>query len=265
MPSTGGQDSSSYMARPAIKTFCRCPTRSVRRSLAICGGVDHGVPTGGVLARGGPDRAAGPRRGVRDGASCLPQGRDHGGGSASPSPHAGLRFGGRRGGSSRDRSVASSPRAHFHGHLCPGGDRRSAGAGAALACRRVLMSALRRHGIDYLAMRRSLGFKLTFPGQVLPAFADYLDAAGVSTVTTEVAIAWASLPQGTHRRSPPSARHRRSRRAVRMRFAGRPGCSRSVNSRRVRADRSPLRFHGRPRDRRRHQRRGRRRSGHRGG
>jgi len=59
------------------------------------------------------------------------------------------------------------------------------------------MSALRRHVIDYLAMRRSLGFKLTFPGQVLPAFADYLDAAGVSMVTTELAIAWASLPQGT--------------------------------------------------------------------
>jgi len=58
------------------------------------------------------------------------------------------------------------------------------------------MSALRRHVIDYLAMRRSLGFKLTFPGQVLPDLADYLQAAGVATVTTELAIAWAGLPQG---------------------------------------------------------------------
>jgi integrase len=59
------------------------------------------------------------------------------------------------------------------------------------------MSALRQHVIDYLAMRRSLGFKLTFPSQALPDFADYLDAAGAPTVTTELAIAWAGLPQGT--------------------------------------------------------------------
>jgi len=59
------------------------------------------------------------------------------------------------------------------------------------------MSALRQHVTDYLAMRRSLGFKLVFPGQVLPEFADYLDAAGASTVTTELAVAWAGLPEGT--------------------------------------------------------------------
>ena len=58
------------------------------------------------------------------------------------------------------------------------------------------MSVLRQHVTDYLAMRRSLGFKLTFPGQVLPDLADYLQAAGVSTVTAELAIAWAGLPQG---------------------------------------------------------------------
>jgi integrase len=58
------------------------------------------------------------------------------------------------------------------------------------------MSALRHHVDDYLAMRRSLGFKLTFEGQVLPDFADFIDTAGASTVTTELAIAWAGLPQG---------------------------------------------------------------------
>lgn len=58
------------------------------------------------------------------------------------------------------------------------------------------MSALRQHVSDYLAMRRSLGFKLTFPGQVLPEFAGFLDAAGASTVTTDLAIAWAGLPHG---------------------------------------------------------------------
>jgi site-specific recombinase XerD len=58
------------------------------------------------------------------------------------------------------------------------------------------MSALRQHVADYLSMRRSLEFKLTFPGQVLPDFADFLDAADATTVTTELAIAWAGLPQG---------------------------------------------------------------------
>lgn len=56
------------------------------------------------------------------------------------------------------------------------------------------MNVMRQHVIDYLAMRRSLGFKLTFPGQVLPNFVDYLDAAGATRVTTELAINWAGLP-----------------------------------------------------------------------
>lgn len=59
------------------------------------------------------------------------------------------------------------------------------------------MSVLAEHVEDYLAMRRSLGFKLVFPGQVLPHFAAYLDAAGASTVTVDLAIAWAGLPQGS--------------------------------------------------------------------
>ena len=58
------------------------------------------------------------------------------------------------------------------------------------------MSELRRHLDDYLRLRRALGFKLRFPGQVLPSLAGYLEAAGASTVTTELAVAWAGQPCG---------------------------------------------------------------------
>lgn len=58
------------------------------------------------------------------------------------------------------------------------------------------MSALADHVADYLKLRRALGFKLEFPGQVLPQLVAYLDDAGASTLTAELAIAWAGLPQG---------------------------------------------------------------------
>jgi integrase/recombinase XerD len=60
------------------------------------------------------------------------------------------------------------------------------------------MSALGGHVEDYLRLRRALGFKLRFHGQVLPSLAAYLEAAGAATVTAELAIAWAGLPQGVH-------------------------------------------------------------------
>ena len=58
------------------------------------------------------------------------------------------------------------------------------------------MSDLRRHAEDYLRLRRSLGFKLTLHSRLLPQFVDYLDAAGATTVTTELAVSFAQLPQG---------------------------------------------------------------------
>lgn len=61
------------------------------------------------------------------------------------------------------------------------------------------------HVADYLRIRRALGFKLDFPGQVLPQFAAYLDDAGASTLTVGLAIAWAGLPQGV---KPISLAHR---------------------------------------------------------
>ena len=58
------------------------------------------------------------------------------------------------------------------------------------------MSALRRAAEDYLAMRRSLGYKLERQGAMLTDFIGYLEDAGAATVTVEAALAWAVLPAG---------------------------------------------------------------------
>jgi integrase len=47
---------------------------------------------------------------------------------------------------------------------------------------------------EYLRLRRGLGFKLERAGQILPQLVSYLEAAGASTVTRELAISWAKLP-----------------------------------------------------------------------
>ena len=48
---------------------------------------------------------------------------------------------------------------------------------------------------DYLAMRRSLGFKLRGEGRMLAGFARRLDEAGQATVTVSAALAWATESQ----------------------------------------------------------------------
>jgi integrase len=59
------------------------------------------------------------------------------------------------------------------------------------------MTAGLRHVIaDYLAVRRSLGYKLARPEKLLGQFAGYLEQAGAVTVTVEHALAWAVLPGG---------------------------------------------------------------------
>ena len=60
------------------------------------------------------------------------------------------------------------------------------------------MSALSGHVEDYLRLRRALGFKLERAGHLLPQLVAYLEAAGAATVTSELAIAWARLPQHAH-------------------------------------------------------------------
>ncbi len=57
------------------------------------------------------------------------------------------------------------------------------------------MSQLSCHIEDYLAMRRALGFKLGKEGRLLQDFAAFAESAGTSTVTTDLAVAWAILPQ----------------------------------------------------------------------
>ena len=56
------------------------------------------------------------------------------------------------------------------------------------------MSGLRDALEDYLALRRSLGFKLERPGQLLAGFVSFAEQAGAATVTTELALAWATAP-----------------------------------------------------------------------
>lgn len=61
------------------------------------------------------------------------------------------------------------------------------------------MSPLRDALVDYLRIRRALGYKLERAGKLLPQFLDYLEQIGADTVTTERALAWATLPAGSAR------------------------------------------------------------------
>lgn len=57
------------------------------------------------------------------------------------------------------------------------------------------MNALDGYLADYLRLRRALGYKLERDGRVLPQFLDWLDTAGARTITVELAIEWARLPE----------------------------------------------------------------------
>ena len=63
-----------------------------------------------------------------------------------------------------------------------------------------MSATLQAHVDDYLRLRRALGFKLERHGRILPQLAAYLEAAGASTVTRELAVAWAMLPASAHPR-----------------------------------------------------------------
>jgi integrase len=47
---------------------------------------------------------------------------------------------------------------------------------------------------DYLAIRRAVGFRLKLAGWVLTRFVAYADQVGAETVTTDLAVAWATQP-----------------------------------------------------------------------
>lgn len=59
------------------------------------------------------------------------------------------------------------------------------------------MSALSSAAGDYIALRRSMGFKLERAEKLLAQFVAYCAALGAETVTTELAVGWAVLPGGS--------------------------------------------------------------------
>ena len=60
------------------------------------------------------------------------------------------------------------------------------------------MSPLRKDLKDYLALRRSLGFKLHLAGTALRHFVDFLEQERSSHITTALALRWAKQPQDVH-------------------------------------------------------------------
>jgi integrase/recombinase XerD len=57
---------------------------------------------------------------------------------------------------------------------------------------------LEAHADDYLRVRRALGFKLKEDGHLLKQLIAYVETAGATTLTSELAIRWARLPEGVH-------------------------------------------------------------------
>jgi integrase len=70
------------------------------------------------------------------------------------------------------------------------------------------MSALEPHVDDYLRLRRTLGYDLAETGRLLHRFAAELDAAGVTHITTQVAVRWALAPKVSAPSSVPATRYR---------------------------------------------------------
>jgi integrase/recombinase XerD len=56
------------------------------------------------------------------------------------------------------------------------------------------MSAVRDSLADYLQIRRALGYKLRTQAYLLSSFVSYLEQGHATTVTTELAVAWATQP-----------------------------------------------------------------------
>ena len=60
-----------------------------------------------------------------------------------------------------------------------------------------MSAALRSSLADYLQVRRALGYKLRDDERFLNQFIDYLDSRGEQRLTSELALAWATMPAGT--------------------------------------------------------------------
>jgi len=60
------------------------------------------------------------------------------------------------------------------------------------------VSALRARAGEYLAMRRALGFKLESHGPRLVSFVRFCEGRGAATVTTDLAVEWATSTASDH-------------------------------------------------------------------
>ena len=60
-----------------------------------------------------------------------------------------------------------------------------------------LVSSLEQHLTGYLAVRRAMGYKLARAGKLLPQFTDWMAERDQPLITTELALAWATLPPAT--------------------------------------------------------------------
>ncbi len=58
----------------------------------------------------------------------------------------------------------------------------------------LVTGPLRERVVDYLALRRALGYRLARPEKLLNQFLDHLERAGQSNVTVAAALDWARLP-----------------------------------------------------------------------
>src|SRR5262249_62087385 len=56
------------------------------------------------------------------------------------------------------------------------------------------MNDLHTAALEYLTIRRALGFKLRGHDRLLADFIGFLDDAGTSTITTAAAVTWATKP-----------------------------------------------------------------------
>lgn len=57
------------------------------------------------------------------------------------------------------------------------------------------MSVLSDRLVDYLSMRRGLGFKLTSEGTALASFVEFMECNNATRITIELALSWATLPK----------------------------------------------------------------------
>src|SRR6266542_2599178 len=151
--------------------------------------VPHGIPAP-QRPDPGPDRPGGDSGGL----PVLRAGGAGEGGSPPAAPQRGQRHARRRRDPDRGRAGTSS---------CPAGDHRdlrqdrpggAARPGQAMA-RRCGMTGIRPAIDDYLAVRRALGYKLEDHGWLLADFAAFMETAGAGTITTSLALAWATLPE----------------------------------------------------------------------